>query len=250
MGPVIVHNKALSATEVKEIFERDTARFPLPAVTTPTITLNTTFSKTATLTNTYAFTYTTGMAAGVFAIIHVTARNSSAFNYSSITDSAGNTYIKAAEGTQSNGLTVTAIFYATLTAAVTTATTVTVTATNVGTFAAAQYATVYSTTGGLTTVNNTNTSQTASGTTVVNTTTTSTGAGVALHCASTGLNASPTFTSNSVFTNSITTTESNSGCSAFVATRAFTAAGVGGTITNTMTFSTTGNYAGVLAVFR
>jgi len=222
------------------------ANFLRAAAKLPTVTVDSTNTKTVDLTTSYSFNYGSSYAIGKFIVVVLTGRSGGTLNWTGLTDSAGNTYTEYVQGTQPNGLTVTSIYYSTLTSAVTSATTFTATLT--GTPAHAQHATVFALTG----VSAPSASATAQidNAEVVSTVAVSTvasGAGVAINGLSSGQGGNNTVTSISA---GFTTGSSLrvAFCSQYTAYSVYKIPS-GTSITNTFTISSTGNMADVIALF-
>jgi hypothetical protein len=219
---------------------------PPPPPPTPTVALETTFTKTTSLTASFAFNYASSHAAGEFLVMVVTARSASAITFNATaTDSAGNTYNKRVEGTQSNGATDTAIYDCTLTAPVTAATSITVTG-NAVTYVNAQHATLFKLTN-VTGYDSSAQAATVSSVTVTNAVTTGgPAAGVAVHACSTGNGT--VATANSVAAGwTIQSQLKVSLCSQYTATAPSTS--WVDPVTGTFNMDTSANYAGVIAFF-
>jgi hypothetical protein len=215
------------------------------AAAPPTVTLENTNTKTTSLSGTYAFNFASSHAAGAVIVFAVTGRQTAAFNWASTaTDSAGNTYTKRVEGTQSNGLTVTAIYDCVLTNAVTSATTITTTNTATSP-ATAQHATIFTLTG-VTGYDSSAQGATTSATVPNSVTTGGPFTGVAIHAISTGASTAPTVSSVSAGWTSQSSLRVNA-CSQYTATKPSTS--WADPVSNSFGMSASANYAGVIAYY-
>lgn len=203
-------------------------------------------TKTTSLGASYSFTYGTAAPAGSFIVVVVTARPASGTAaWTSMSDSAGNTFTEVVDGAQSNSITFTGIYFCQLTNAVTASTTITAVSAMTSA-SSAQHATVFRLTGvtGVdATANNPLTSNLISATA-----TTSTGDGIAIHGISTGLSTAPSVTSvSSGFT--LRRSIPFSGCSQYIATSEYNQS-PSTSVSNTFTMSASGAYASVMALFK
>lgn len=154
------------------------------------------------------FTFPVSASAGQSVILAFSSRTSAAVNNYSVSDSAGNTYTRIIEGTQSNGLTVSAIFVSEITSAITaSSTTLTISTTGVsGEAAGVGFFVVGSTT---TEEDSVQTPQTAS--TTLDESVVMSKAGLAIHVLGTGLISPPTgLTSTTGFTKLLENAQSRS----------------------------------------
>ena len=174
-------------------------------------------------------------------VLAFSSRTSGGVNSFSVSDSAGNTYTRVIEETQSNGLTVAAIFVAPITSAVVSgSTTLTITTTGdntseagVGFFHIGSY-----------TSTPTSSSQPTPTSTLSESVTMSTG-GLVFHVIATGLNSPPTGLSSSTgFTKLLENAQTGSSTYVF-----YDDSGSTGTVTNTVAI-TSGNWSSVMAGFE
>lgn len=212
------------------------------------VTLNTFGTKTTDLTATYEFNYGEVIPAGSFVVICVTARSPSFSpgTWDSVVDSAGNTFIEAVEGTQSNNLTFTAIYYSKITNSVDTGTVITANATS-SEFQTAQHHSVFVLTG-VNEVDNIYSSPANSTNLVSASAITTNGSGIAVHAISTGLSSLASINSISeifVEQSSLAT----GGCQQFTATSVFEEQS-NTSIQNTFDMSVLANWASIMAIFK
>lgn len=212
----------------------------------PPVTLDNTAFDTLT-DETFSFNYGSSHHAGAFIVVVVTARDSTASgSWTSVVDSVGNVFTLAVQGTQSNNLTFSAVYFCVLSNPVTSATTVTATTlsplTNNG-----RHAAVF-TLENVSDVENTVNSPYA-GTPVVVSSTTVSGSGIAFHVVSTGLFAAGAVVSVSPdFTFQVESL--NRFCSQYISTSVVDKP-PSGSVSNSLELATTaGQYANVLAIFE
>ena len=186
------------------------------------------------------FTFPFSASAGKV-VLAFSSRTSGGANSFSVSDSAGNTYTRVIEETQSNGLTVAAIFVSTLTSPVVSgSTTLTITTTGadteeagVGFFHIGDYSSTP-----------TSSSQPSPTATLSESVTMSTG-GLVFHVIATGLSAPPTGLSSSTgFTKLLENAQAGSSTYVF-----YDDSGSTGTVTNTVGI-TSGNWSSVMAGFE
>jgi len=150
-----------------------------------TYSVDQTYTKTTSLTSSFGTNYLNSYPAGTFMVAVITVRSSSAANSTTLTDSAGNSYTKAVEGTQSNGLTVSSIWYSNLTNSVTTGTTLTANLSAVS-YTNAQHLTLFQLTN-ISSYESSNTSTSSSN--VITNTLNVSSPGILIQCVSTGVSA-------------------------------------------------------------
>jgi hypothetical protein len=210
------------------------------------VVLETTFSKTASLTNSYTFSPASSHSVGALLVFVATARATTAINFANTaTDDAGNTWTKRVQGTQSNNLTVTAVYDCVLTNAVTSATVVTLSM-DAGTYSGAQHITLFTLTG--VTGYDSSAQANSGGAALFITNSVTTGGpatGVAIHGISTG-------SSNTVSTNSANWTLQSSlvsvtSCEQFTATA--TSTSWVDPVSDTFTMNSSTQMAGVIAYY-
>lgn len=213
-------------------------------ITNYSVTLNNTYTTTTALTTSYSFNYGSSVSAGTMVAIVVTVRSASAADITAVSDSAGNAFTEAIQGTQSNALTVSAIYYAKLTAGVTTATTITVSLSAV-TYDYAQHATIF-VLNGVASFGSAAQASTSASASVTNSVSPVGTQGIVIHGISTGTNPAPTVTSVSTNWVSQSSLRVNL-CSQYTAT--LVSSLLSSPTTDTFTMSGSANYAGVIAHF-
>lgn len=211
---------------------------------------NISYTTTTVAGTTYSFNYGSSLSAGTFVVITATVRSTAGADFVSIADNAGNTYTLAGQVRQTNNVTTSAIYYATLTNPVTTSNIITVTGTNV-TYTTAKHAAVY-VLSGVTQVDTVTTGQQTSTTAITQSTTLTNGEGIIVEVMSTaGLSGGVGFTSlsNTFIPGYVLNTVT--GCAQYVAISTLVNQGAAATITNTMTMPSTVTAAAVvMASFR
>jgi hypothetical protein len=209
------------------------------------VTLDSSGTKTTDLSSSYEFNYGSTIPTNSFVVVVVTARSGSGAGvWDSITDSAGNVYTEAVEGTQSNNLTFTAIYYSQITNSVDISTVITASAT-APTFTTAQHYSIFVLTG-VNTVDATYSSPASSTSLVPANATTSTGKGIAIHAVSTGFSIGSVNNLSEGFI--LQTSLVVSGCQLFTATSVFDQS-VDTSVDNTFDTSISANWASVMALF-
>lgn len=184
------------------------------------------------------FTFPISASSG-YIVLAFASRTDAGTNSYSVSDSAGNTYTRVLEGTQSNGLTVSAVFYAPVTSSVTSGST-TLTITTTGTSATDAGVAFFNITDPL---GNTSSQTPQSPTGTLSESVTMPSEGFVTHVIATGLGGPPTNLSSS--TGYVKLLEyTASGSSTYV----FYDEGVSGSTTNTVSISS-GNWSSVMAGF-
>lgn len=218
----------------------------LSSVRPKSVVLNSSNTKTASLTSTYSFNYGGNLSAGQFVVVVLTGRSGTVKGtWTALSDDAGNTYTEAIDATQTNNLTYTAIYYTFLKNNVTSSNVLSAT-TDFATPATAQHSTILL-------LNNINAlantrSNPLLSSSQSNSAATDASTGIAIHAISTGLGTAPTVTT--VSTGFVSQTSLRVGaCSQYVATGIYSTR-PGDTVSNTFAMNFTGNYANVFAVFK
>jgi hypothetical protein len=221
----------------------------------PTITLNSSGSVVSSTISgdVYTFPFGGDIPAGSFVVITVTARsggNSVTGSWSSIVDSAGNTFSEVIDATQDNNFTFSAIYAGVLGASVTSSTNISATSSQSNgssSYAVAKHHSIFVLTG-VTQADNTSSAPTTASTNVFsNSATTTTGNGIALHVISSG-SAARTISSVSPDFTPLALTQS--GCSQYSARKVIDQSG-GTAVSSTITLSgTLGRAADIIATFK
>ena len=222
----------------------------------PTITLNSSGSVVSSTVsgNVYTFQYGGDIPAGSFVVITVTARtsgNTVTGSWSSIVDSAGNTFSEVIEGTQDNNLTFSAIYAGVLGASVTSSTNISATSSQSNgssSYRRAKHHSIFVLTG-VTQADNTSSAPTTASTNVFsNSATTTTGNGIALHVISSGTGSQRTISSVSSGYTSLAITAT--ACSQYSARKVIDQSG-GTAVSSTITLNgTLGRAAVIIATFK